>query len=112
MAKPTTKRRSGDATYEVGYGKPPKETRFGARPQPQGARRSKRDRPDLAALLDQPIEIKCNGKPSKMHSHLAMLHGLFARAMAGQIRPLQAISNGMCPRRSPRSDAGACVRDR
>ena len=72
--------KNGD--YEVGYGKPPKATRFGARPQPARANRrtSRSQNPDIAALLDRPIEALIGGKKAKLHPHEAMLHGLFQRS--------------------------------
>lgn len=90
----TPRSRAAPRDYKVGYGKPPKATQFGARPQPQrasgrGAGVRERSRPDIAALLNQPIEVKRNGKRSRVHSHVAMLHGLFARAMTGEIRALK-----------------------
>ena len=77
--------------YEVGYGKPPKATRFGARPQPaRTARRtSKGQAPDVAALLDRPIEARIGGKKTKLHPHEAMLHGLFQRVVAGETRAIK-----------------------
>jgi hypothetical protein len=78
------------ATYKVGYGKPPEEWRFGARRQPNRVmRRPSNASPDLAALLDRPMQVKRNGKPVKMHPHEAMLHGLFARVAAGEIRAIK-----------------------
>jgi len=77
--------------YKVGYGKPPEEFRFGRRPQPdrEKRRRSDEQRPDIAALLDRPMQVKLNGKQAKMHPHEAMLHGLFARVVAGEIRAIK-----------------------
>jgi hypothetical protein len=83
--------RSAEA-YEVGYGKPPKATRFGARPQPIRANsRTMSDKAggDIAALLDRPIEANINGRKTKLHPHVAMLHGLFRRAVAGEIRAMK-----------------------
>ncbi|WP_156948729.1 DUF5681 domain-containing protein [Bradyrhizobium sp. WSM1417] len=81
-------------TYEVGYGKPPKETRFGARPQPHRAGRARASASqhagtDIAELLDRPIEIQRNGKRQKVHPHEAMLEALFLGAMAGKIGALK-----------------------
>jgi hypothetical protein len=82
-------RPAGD--YKVGYGKPPEEFRFGRRPQPNRDKRqhSKEQRPDIASLLDRPMRVKLNGKQAKMHPHEAMLHGLFARVVAGEIRAIK-----------------------
>ncbi|MGY4626676.1 hypothetical protein [Bradyrhizobium sp. USDA 4486] len=79
--------------YEVGYGKPPKATQFGVRPQParHGLARDARSerKPDLARVLDQPIEVKINGRRTKLHPHAAMLRGLFARIIQGQLRAIK-----------------------
>lgn len=91
------KKKSGDEdvpssdTYEVGYGKPPKATRFGARPQPvrPNRRTSRGQPPDVAALLDRPIEASIGGKKTKLHPHEAMLHGLFQRVVAGEVRAIK-----------------------
>jgi hypothetical protein len=83
--------RSAEA-YEVGYGKPPKATRFGARPQPVRARsRTMPNKPgsDIATLLDRPIEANINGKKTKLRPHVAILHGLFRRVVAGEIRAIK-----------------------
>ncbi|MGY4406858.1 hypothetical protein [Bradyrhizobium sp. USDA 3315] len=78
-------------TYEVGYGKPPKATRFGVRAQPLRTRRrrDKQHAPDIAALLERPIEARIGGKLTKLHPHEAMLHGLFKRAVGGEIRAIK-----------------------
>jgi hypothetical protein len=93
MNKDDTAGEAGSADgYEVGYGKPPKYTRFGARPQPIRAKsRTMSDKAggDIAALLDRPIEANINGRKTKLHPHVAMLHGLFRRAVAGEIRAMK-----------------------
>lgn len=86
--------RISEAPYKVGYGKPPMATRFGVRPQPIRDRKARapnptKGRPDLAALLDQPIEFRRNGKRAKVHPHEAALHGLFKRAAMGELRPIK-----------------------
>jgi murein DD-endopeptidase MepM/ murein hydrolase activator NlpD len=71
-------------SYEVGYGKPPKATRFGARAQPARSQRwnSTNQATDIAALLDRPISVALNGKKTKMHPHEAMMLGLGKRLAA------------------------------
>lgn len=79
--------------YEVGYGKPPKATQFGARPQPQRRTRPKSahspQSSKLTRFLDEPVEVKLNGRTTKMHPHEATLNGLFARVIRGQLRAIQ-----------------------
>ena len=82
-----------DRDYEVGYGKPPKATRFGVRAQPD---RSKRQSPekkpaDLSGLLDRSISLSLNGKRTKMHAFEAMLHAAAKRALGGQLRALRQL---------------------
>lgn len=81
--------------YEVGYGKPPKHTQFGTRPQPNrhkavdAGRSSKR--PDVASLLDQSVDVKLGGRPTKLHPHKAMLHSQFAKAARGQLQAIKQL---------------------
>jgi hypothetical protein len=78
-------------SYEVGYGKAPKATRFGVREQPVRSRgRSRTDHAaDLAALLDRPITAALNGKKTKVHPHEAMMLGVGKRAVGGEIRAMK-----------------------
>ncbi|MCK1666311.1 hypothetical protein [Bradyrhizobium sp. 153] len=91
----SAKRRMHDERrpYQVGYGKPPKATQFGVRPQPQRRTRPKsvysRQSSKLTKFLDQPVEVKLNGRIAKLHPHEATLHGLFARIINGQLRPIK-----------------------
>jgi len=82
-----------DDDYEVGYGRPPKATRFGVRAQPERSKRqfSEKKPPDLAALLDRSVSVSRNGKRTKMHAYEAMLHALAKQALSGQIRALRQI---------------------
>ena len=82
-----------DGDYEVGYGRPPKATRFGVRAQPDRSKRqsSKSESPDLAALLDRSVSLSRNGKQTKMHAYEAMLHALAKQALGGQVRALRQI---------------------
>lgn len=76
--------------YKVGYGKPPKATRFGTRPQPARPNRlAKHHIPDIGALLERPIEASIGGKKVKLHPHEAVLHGLFKRVVAGEMRAIK-----------------------
>lgn len=82
-----------DRNYEVGYGRPPKATRFGVRAQPDRSKRQSSERKpvDVAALLDRSVTLSRNGKQTKMHAYEAMLHALVKQALGGQIRPLRQI---------------------
>jgi hypothetical protein len=78
--------------YEVGYGKPPKATRFGSRPQPD---RSSQSRPekvtavDVAAAINRPLTITRNGAAVRVHPHEAVMHGLAKSALRGKLRAMK-----------------------
>ena len=80
--------------YEVGYGKPPKASRFGNRPQPD---RSSKSEPaneaaiDLAAAINGLIPVTHNGKATRMHPHEAAMHGLMKNALRGNLRAMKEI---------------------
>lgn len=62
------------ADYEVGYGKPPKATRFpkGKSGNPLGRRKRRDpDAQDLLNLLNEPISVTLNGKSTTVHPHRA-----------------------------------------
>ena len=82
-----------DESYEVGYGKPPKATRFGVRAQPDRSKRqsSEKQPSDLTTLLDRSINLSLNGKRKKMHAYEAILHALAKRALGGQLRALRQL---------------------
>ena len=84
---------SSDRDYEVGYGRPPKATRFGVRAQPDRSKRQSSERKplDVAALLDRSVSLSRNGKQTKMHAYEAMLHALAKQGLGGQIRALRQI---------------------
>jgi hypothetical protein len=78
--------------YEVGYGKPPKATRFGVRPQPnRSGRQSSKKEPDIAALLAGSVRVARNGRAIKMHPYEAMLFAMAKPALAGKIRSVRQI---------------------
>jgi Family of unknown function (DUF5681) len=82
-----------DRDYEVGYGRPPKATRFGVRAQPDRSKRQSSDKKPVgwSALLDRSVSVSRNGKQIKMHAYEAMLHGLAKQALQGQIRALRQL---------------------
>jgi hypothetical protein len=80
------------ADYEVGYGRPPKATRFGVRPQPdRSGRQSSKKEPDIAALLAGSVRVARNGRAIKMHPYEAMLFAMAKQALAGKIRSVRQI---------------------
>ena len=78
--------------YEVGYGKPPKATRFGHRPQPN---RSSRSGPaseaaiDVAATINRPMKVTHRGAAVRMHPHEAAMHGLAKSGLRGKLRAIK-----------------------
>ena len=79
------------AEYEVGYGKPPKASRFGSRPQPNRSstpRAAKAAPADLSDTINW-ITFKRDGVTVRMHSHEAMMHGLVKSGMQGKLRAMK-----------------------
>ncbi len=78
--------------YKVGYGKPPDATKFGKRPQPTRSARSGRAAEiavGVAAAINSPITLMCDGKAVRMHPHEAMLHGLVKSGLQGRVRAIK-----------------------
>lgn len=79
-------------TYEVGYGKPPKATRFGNRPQPNRSVKPEGSREavvDLAATINGPMKVSQRGATVRVHPHEAMMLGLAKKGLDGSIRALK-----------------------
>src|ERR1700694_4610600 len=75
MAKLLDQEFSMKDEYEVGYGKPPKATRFGNRPQPNRSSTSRPEKEaaiDIAAAINGPIAVARNATVVRMHPHEAM----------------------------------------
>jgi hypothetical protein len=80
--------------YEVGYGKPPKHTRFapGRSGNPNGRPQGTRNfETDLKATLKAPVKITREGKPRKVSTQEAMLLRLREKALAGDPRALDRL---------------------
>ena len=77
--------------YEIGYRKPPKNTRFkpGKSGNPKGRPKgSKNFRTDAKAVLNERIPISEGGKQKKVTAQAATLKRLRAKALAGDSRAL------------------------
>lgn len=92
-----TKKPDGKAVgrdYEIGYGKPPKQTRFKAgqsgnpKGRPKGVRNFKTD---LRATLRAPVKLMSGGRPRKVSTQKAMLLRLREKALGGDSRALDRL---------------------
>lgn len=83
--------------YEVGYGKPPKHTRFkpGQRGNPRGRpRRSQNERAldlNLLTVLNEPITVRSDGKRRKMPAIEFAFRATLRKALEGDHKALQAV---------------------
>lgn len=88
----TKGKRPGD--YEVGYGKPPKHTRFppGQSGNPGGSQKGKRGlKFDLAAELDAKQTIIVNGQKITGRRQRLAVMALAARAASGDLKAAQTL---------------------
>ena len=77
--------------YEVGYGRPPKHTRFqpGRSGNPSGSskgQRSAREAVDRGEVLAEQILLKEGGIERRMSRETALLKALYAKALKGDTR--------------------------
>jgi hypothetical protein len=80
-------RRPGDP-YEVGFGKPPKDTRFkkGRSGNPNGRPRKKPDLySELTKVLREPVTITIDGQPETVTVQQALLLRLRDQALRGEL---------------------------
>jgi len=80
--------------YEVGYGKPPKETRFkkGQSGNPKGRPRGSRNfKTDLLDTLKAPVQLKEKGRPKTVSTQQAALLRLREKALGGDARALDRL---------------------
>jgi Family of unknown function (DUF5681) len=75
--------------YKVGYGKPPKATRFkkGKSGNPSGRPKGSLNlATDLTAELGEHITIREDGRPRKVSKQRALIKSLMAKALQGDVR--------------------------
>lgn len=80
--------------YEVGYGKPPKHTRFkpGQSGNPKGRpKASKSFREEMAEELAERITIKERGREVTLSKRRLMVKALFNKAAKGDVRAANAV---------------------
>ncbi len=85
---------SKDDDYEVGYGKPPKHSRFskGQSGNARGRKKGSRNfQTDLEEVLEARVSIKENGHARKVTSQQAALRRLREKALAGDPRALDRL---------------------
>lgn len=78
--------------YEIGYGRPPKSTRFrpGKSGNPRGRTKGLRNfKTDVTATLRALVRITRDGKPRKISTQEAALLRLTEKALGGDIRALE-----------------------
>ena len=79
-----------DRDYEVGYGKPPKHTRFkknqsgNSRGRPKGARGLKAE---LEAELNEYVSVTINGKSKRVRKRRLVVAALTAKAIKAMCPP-------------------------
>jgi hypothetical protein len=84
--------------YEVGYGRPPKRTRFkpghsgNSKGRPKGTQNLKTD---LMEELCERISLSEGGKPKKLSKQRALIKSLTAKAIKGDARAISIILNLM-----------------
>ena len=82
------------STYEIGYGKPPKATRFqkGKSGNPRGRPKGSLNlATDLASELGELITVSEHGRPRRVSKQRALIKSLMAKALQGDIRAATAL---------------------
>jgi len=80
--------------YEVGYGKPPKHSRYkpGQSGNPNGRPKGPKNfKTDALDILRMPVQVSENGKPRKISTQKAGLLRLREKALAGDRHALHAL---------------------
>jgi hypothetical protein len=80
--------------YEVGYGKPPEETKFksGKSGNPKGRPKGSKNTYNLMNdILNQKLEVIENGKKIKMSKKAAMLTQLINKAVKGDTKAISVL---------------------
>lgn len=93
MTKPRKPAPTGD--YDVGYGRPPKRSRFqpGHSGNPKGRPKGRRN---ISTILEEtlyrPVAITENGRKRKVPAIEAMLLGLLRKALDGELRAFDKLA--------------------
>jgi hypothetical protein len=81
----------GAGDYDVGYGKPPKHTRFrkGQSGNPRGRAKNTRNlKTELRSVLDETLSLSMAGREVKLSARKAMLLALRNKALKGDTRAI------------------------
>jgi hypothetical protein len=82
------------AKYKVGFGKPPKATRFkpGTSGNPKGRPKGSRNlASDLAAELGEQITVREDGQQRRITKQRALIKSLMAKSLQGDVRASAAL---------------------
>jgi Family of unknown function (DUF5681) len=81
--------------YEVGFAKPPRETRFSSTNQPQRRSRGRKQPQEPIAILEEelaaPVEVVEDGKRRKLPKVRVIMRQLINRAATGDPKALMAL---------------------
>ena len=80
--------------HKIGYGKPPRHSRFklGQSGNPKGRPKGARNfRTDVKATLEAPVKVTREGRPRKVSTQEAMLLRLREKALSGDSRALDRL---------------------
>ena len=89
-----SKKDAGAKRYEVGFGKPPKHTRFkpGVSGNPSGKRKDARNlSTDVRQALLAPVKLKQEGRSRRVSTQRALLMRLREKALNGDSRSLDRL---------------------
>jgi hypothetical protein len=84
---------SDNDEYEVGYGRPPRDTRFkkGRSGNPSGKRKGARSvRKQLEKFFGTPIAVTDSGKRKQLLPEVILMKKLFSLAAAGDVQAMRA----------------------
>ncbi|SDD50728.1 DUF5681 domain-containing protein [Ruegeria marina] len=102
-----------DDDYEIGYGKPPKHSRFkkGQSGNPGGRQKGSRNfNTDLDEVLSKRVTVTENGKTREITSRAAALQRLREKALNGNNRALEQFL-ALAQKRSEEKDAQSAGRN-